>query len=122
MELQPRINHIKLSKLQDLLQSIALIVVLWPPNGPRPWLHNDRIYSGLCFLLQTCSRIGDMAHYGAIVEGQDIQFILGDHSQGGGKWLQCSLDSELELPTNFRKVLQCPEKAPTKTFSLLKAL
>ena len=29
-----------------------------------------------------------MAHYGAIVEGQDIQFILGDHSQGGGKWLQ----------------------------------
>ena len=63
-----------------------------------------------------------MAHYGAIVEGQDIQFILGDHSQGGGKWLQCSLDSEVEVSTNFRKVLQCPEKVPTKAFSLLKAL
>ena len=50
-----------------------------------------------------------MAHYGAIVEGQDIQFILGDHSQGGGKWLQCSLDSEVEVSTNFRKVLQCPD-------------
>ena len=63
-----------------------------------------------------------MAHYGAIVEGQDIQFILGDHSQGGGKWPQYSLDSELEVSTNFRKVLQCPEKAHNKAFSLLKAL
>ena len=55
----------------------------------------------------------DVGAEGGPAEHQDEGHEEAEHHQG--------LEPGLELSTNLREVSQCPEKAPTRTSSLLKA-